>query len=146
MAAYVLDRRRVDAVSTGEAVEMPAQARPLRHPPTDPEVRVIALRKHPAVAAGHDAELHPGRSGVRVASERAPRDVALERYATDDALAEPGRPRDDTVRPVRADEEARIDEVRPRRVQDTPASPTSTSLTATPSRNSAPAAAARSAR
>ena len=44
--------------------------------------------------------------------ERAPRDVSLERYAADDALAESGRPRDDTVGPVCTDEEARTDEVR----------------------------------
>ena len=73
---------------------------------------MIALRKHPAVAAGHDAELDPGRSGVRGAFERAPGNVALERDAADDALAEPGRPRDDTVGPVGTDEEARTDEVR----------------------------------
>ena len=52
------------------------------------------------------------RSGIRGAVERAPRDVSLERYAADDALAEPGRPRDDTVGPVCTDEEARTDEVR----------------------------------
>ena len=73
---------------------------------------MIALREHPAVAAGHDAELDPGRSGVRGAFECAPRDVSLERDAADDALAEPGRPRDDTVGPVGTDEEARTDEVR----------------------------------
>jgi hypothetical protein len=112
MPPYVGDRGRIDSVSMRKAVQMPAQVRPFRQPAPYSEVRMIALRKHPAVAAGHDAELDPGRFGVRGAFEGAPRDVALERYAADDALAEPGRPRDDTVGPVGTDEEARTDEVR----------------------------------
>ena len=73
---------------------------------------MIALREHPAVAAGNDAELDPGRSGVRGAFERAPGNVSLERDSADDALAEPGRPCDDTVGSIRTDEEARADDVR----------------------------------
>ena len=65
MASDVLERRRVHAVLPGEPVEMPTQARALRHPPADPEVRVVALREHPAVSAGHDPELHPGSALVR---------------------------------------------------------------------------------
>ena len=52
--------------------------------------------------------------GARV--ERAPRDVPLERDAADDAVAEPGRLRDDAVRAVGADEERGTDAARRRRV------------------------------
>ncbi len=75
------------------------------HPPADAEVRVVALREHPAVPARHDAELDPGgaRTALRGASSQ--RDVPLERDAANDPAAEPGAPRDDAVRAVGADEE-----------------------------------------
>ena len=64
VAANVGELRRVDAVHACQPVEVRAQPRPLLHPPADAEVRVVALRKDPAVAAGHDAELDPGRALV----------------------------------------------------------------------------------
>ncbi len=76
------ERRRardgIDAVSAREPVEMGAQVRTLGHPPADAEVRVIALREHPAVPAGHDPELDPGRPvvarcGRARSTERSPR-------------------------------------------------------------------------
>src|SRR6188508_3276319 len=109
MAADVLERGRVDPVRAGEAIEMVTQPRAFRHPPSHSEVRVIALRKHPAVSSGDDPELDPRGAVVRLALELAPRDVPLERHAADDAATEPGRLCDDAVRPVRADEEGRPD-------------------------------------
>ena len=91
---------------------MRAQMRPFRQPAPHAEVRMIALREHPAVAAGNDAELHPGRPAYGVLSSALQRNVSLERDSADDALAEPGRPCDDTVGSIRTDEEARADDVR----------------------------------
>ena len=64
VAAHVGHERRVDAVRAGQPREVVAQPRPLLHPAADAEVRVVALREDPAVAAGHDAELDPGRALV----------------------------------------------------------------------------------
>ena len=83
---------------------MIAQARPFCHPPADAEVGVVALREHPAVAAGHDAELDPGGARVPLLPERAPGHVPLERDPPDDPVAEAGGSGDDAVRAVRADE------------------------------------------
>ena len=56
---------------------------------THTEVRVIPLREHPRVAAGHHAGLDDGATAIAVGVDRAPRDVALQRNATDDPLPEP---------------------------------------------------------
>src|SRR6478735_1591619 len=112
MPAYVGDRCRIDLVGPRETVEVPAQLRPFRQPAPHSEVRMIALREDPAVAAGNDTELDPGRPRVWDGFERAPGDVPLERDSADDARAESGRPRDDTVGPVSTDEEAHTDELR----------------------------------
>ncbi len=98
---------------TRQTIEMRAQVGPFREPAPDPEVRVIALREHPAVATWDDAELDPGRPAIGRALEHAPLDVPLERDAAHDPGAQPGRPRDDAVGAVRADDEARPDSVWP---------------------------------
>ena len=88
-----------------EPLEMVAQPRPFAVPPTDTEVRVVALREHPAVATRDDAELHPGGPAVRLRVEVAPGGVRLEGDAGDDAVAEPYRARDGPVRSVGSDDE-----------------------------------------
>jgi hypothetical protein len=107
VAANGLERRRVRAVLPHEAVEPGSEARPLAHPAPDAEVGVVPLREHPAVPAGHDAELDPRGCLVPAASEGVPGDVPLERDAAHDAVSEPGGASDDAVRAVGADEEVR---------------------------------------
>src|SRR6188474_2712713 len=107
MAADALEHGRVDAVGPREAVEVVAQLRPLRRPASDAEVRMIALREHPAVAARHDPQLDPCRLLVRRPFEAAPGNVPLECDATDDAAPEPGRLRNDAVGSVGSDEKRR---------------------------------------
>ena len=83
---------------------MGAQQRPFAHPPTDTEVRMVTLGKHPAVTAGHHAELDPRRRVIRLSRERLPAHVPLERDPAHDPTAEPRVPRDDAVRAVGPDE------------------------------------------
>ena len=90
----------------GEPREVVAQPRPLAAPAADAEVRVVALREHPAVAAGEDGELDHG-GPLEVAAERVEGDVPLEGDAPHDPVAEPGRAGHDAVCAVRADEHAR---------------------------------------
>ena len=99
----------VDPVGARESREMVAQVRAFPVPAADTEVRVLALREQPAVAAVRLAELDHGRRGVALAVEVLPADVALERDAAHDAVLEPDRLRDDAVCPVRADERVRDD-------------------------------------
>ena len=80
--------------------------RPLAPPAADAEVRVVALREDPAVAAAGRRRARPPPCRGSARGRAVPGDVALERDAAHDALAETGRLRDDAVRAVGADEHA----------------------------------------
>ena len=88
MTANVRQRVRCEPVLARQTLEVTAQMRPLVKPAPYSQVRVIALREHPSVPAGNDAELHPRRRLVRVGIEAAPRNVSLERNPTHDPVAE----------------------------------------------------------
>ena len=85
------------------------QARAFAAPAADADVRVIALREDPAVAAWDDPQLDDRRPRDGVAVEIAVRDVRLESDAPNDARAEARLLRDDPVRPVGAHEHVRDD-------------------------------------
>ncbi len=106
-----LERGRLDAMGASQPVEVGAEPRAFLHPASDAKIRVVALGKDPAVAAGHDPELDPRGLLVRRPLERAPRHVAFERDTADDAFAEPDCAGDDTVGPVGADDERRTDDL-----------------------------------
>src|SRR5262249_31154903 len=78
------------------------QTRPLALPPADAEVDVVALRKDPCVAAGHDAELEDQPPPV----PNVERSVSLERDAVTMIATQPERPRGDPVHSVGADDRA----------------------------------------
>ena len=62
VAAKVADSAHLEPVGAGEPRDVVAQTRPFAPPPPDADVRVIALREHPPVAARHDSELHDRRA------------------------------------------------------------------------------------
>src|ERR1700675_116797 len=73
MTANVRQRIGPETVLARQSLEVTAQIRPLVEPAPHSQVRVIALREHPPVPAGNDAELNPRRRLVRVGIEAAPR-------------------------------------------------------------------------
>ena len=109
VAAQVVEDRGVDVVLLDQAHQVLPQAGAFAAPAADADVRVIALREDPAVAAGNDPELDHRRPGDGVAVEIAVRDVRLEGDASNDARAEARLSRDDPVCPVGAHEHVRDD-------------------------------------
>src|SRR5438105_2278629 len=57
MAAQALDARLVDPAADTDVPQLRAKGRPGALPAADADVRVVALRKDPAVAAGNRPEL-----------------------------------------------------------------------------------------
>ena len=91
-----------------EPAQLLPQARGLVLPAAEPDVGVVALRKHPAVAAGDDPELEHGAAPVAVAQLRVG-DVPFERDADRLVPAEAERPGADAVDAVGADESGSVD-------------------------------------
>ena len=104
MAANVREIGRLEPVCTGKAPEVVPEGRALFSPTTDANVRVVSFREDPAVTAGYDAELDPGRPLERLRVEPSPGRVPFERDPADDLVADPDGLRDDAVRPVGSDE------------------------------------------
>src|SRR5205085_7239128 len=102
VAAQAVEAPGVEAVSRADAREVLADARPLLLPRADAHVDVVALREHPAVAAGDVGELDHRAARIALAVERVVADVPLVRHAVDDRAAEPERLRRRAVRAVRA--------------------------------------------
>ena len=109
MAPYGLDGCSRDAVLPAELYEMASQSRALALPAAHTDVDVVALREHPAVAAGDRAELEDGASPIPVLADRLERHVALERDGEHVVVAEPEPVANPPVDPVRADERAALD-------------------------------------
>ena len=89
----------------GEPVEVIAQAGPFAPPAADAEIRVIALREHPAVAPGQERRARSRRS-ARSARGRAAAQPTLPSSATPRTISgvEAGCAGDDAVGAVGADE------------------------------------------
>ena len=102
--ANVGQRAQAHSVCVREPPEVIAQPRPFASPPSDPEVRVITLREHPAVAAGYDAKLDNSCARDGSGLELPVRHVRFECHTVDDARVEPHRARDDPVGTICADE------------------------------------------
>ena len=104
VAAKVADHAHLEPMRAGEPRDVVAQTRPFAPPPPDADVRVIAFREHPPVAAGHDSELHDSRTLDPRGVEIDVRHVSFERDPVDDVRAQPCSTSDDPVRAVGADE------------------------------------------
>ena len=126
------------AVRLAEPPEMGPQARSLLLPAADAEIRVIALREDPAVAARDDAQLEREPPVVRRAIHLRVGHVPLERDADDAVAAELERAR--AVTPLTPSAPIRTSASMPSTA--TPSARTSRSPTFTPSRSSAPASTA----
>ena len=88
MAAEVGDRVRVDRVRACEPRKMITEAGSLAGPPSHAEIRVIALREQPAVAAGRRPDLDDGRRSKASLVEQRPGNVPFEGDAAVDARVE----------------------------------------------------------
>ena len=111
MAAKVADGVHPKLVRSSEPRDVVAQPRSLAPPPSDADVRVVALREHPSVAAGHHSELHDRRALDSGGLEIGVRHVSLQRDPVDDVGVQPHGASHDPVRSVRADEHVRAHRV-----------------------------------
>src|SRR5919108_2178140 len=96
-----------DPVRGAQAHEMLAEPRALRPPPSDTEVRVVALREDPRVAARDDPELEDEFPAVLLSHLRV-RQVALERHPHVLVATQPERLGADAVCAVRADDDGSL--------------------------------------
>ena len=125
-------------------LEVLAQARPFRLPAADPDVDVVALRKDPRVAARDGAELDDRPAAVVLARVNMV-DVALERDAVRAVALSPSARTVSPLTPSAPIATGAVAAEPPKRTV-TECSSTSSAVARTPSRKSAPAAAACSAR
>ena len=145
VAAQVVELAGRKAVRRTGALEMLPQARPFRLPAADADVHVVALRKHPGVAARDGAEIDDREPSPAFLARVCIRDVPLERDA-ESLRREAQRPRGDAVDAVRADRDRRAGRGSVEADDRAVVRPARARSPAAPSRKSAPAAAACSAR
>ena len=103
MRPQALELRRVEALRAGVIGQLAAQPARARRVAADAEIEMLALRKHPAVAAEHRAELQTHIVAPALRSRLRPLGVALERHRR----AQPRqaeRPPRDPVGPIRRDQ------------------------------------------
>ena len=91
VAAQLSSALGLEPVRLAGPAQVLAQLRPLALPAADADVRVVALREDPGVAAGDVGQLEHEPARVALARERRVRDVPLVGDAVDDPVAEPDR-------------------------------------------------------
>src|SRR5262249_7516482 len=109
VASDGLDLLRRDRVPAAELLEVGAERRPFALPAAYADVDVVALRKHPAVAAGDDGALQLGSRPVAIVGDDLVGHIALERHAEDVVAAEVELPPYDAVDTVGANEDGSVD-------------------------------------